>query len=128
MAIGEGSPWFCDEITKTLILLVVTRWEGVKIASSHLWTTLMSLVESLQVLAFLSVFISKNIIFYFLPLLNFFTSLILTQKKLYLFFIFIIFFAFTCTGGPHYIREIGTPKICSHIMNSHIKRSTITVN
>ncbi len=25
------------------------------------------------------------------------------------------------TGGPHYIRKIGTPKIGSHIMNSHIK-------
>ncbi len=24
--------------------------------------------------------------------------------------------------------EIGTPKICSHIMNSHIKWPTITVN
>jgi len=32
------------------------------------------------------------------------------------------------TGGPRYIREIGTPKKCSNIMNSHIKRSTITVN
>ncbi len=25
------------------------------------------------------------------------------------------------TGGPRYMREIGTPKIGSHIMNSHIK-------
>jgi hypothetical protein len=32
------------------------------------------------------------------------------------------------TGGPRYTREIGTPKICSHIMNSNIKRPTITVN
>jgi len=32
------------------------------------------------------------------------------------------------TGGPRYMREIGTPKKCSHIMNLHIKRSTITVN
>jgi hypothetical protein len=32
------------------------------------------------------------------------------------------------TGGPRYIREIGTPKIGWHIMNSHIKRPTITVN
>jgi len=33
-----------------------------------------------------------------------------------------------CTGGPPYMREIGTPKICSNIMNSNIKRLTITVN
>jgi len=33
-----------------------------------------------------------------------------------------------CTGGPRYIREIGTPKIGSHVMNSHIKRPRITVN
>jgi len=26
------------------------------------------------------------------------------------------------------MQEIGTPKICSHIMNLHIKRPTITVN
>ncbi len=32
------------------------------------------------------------------------------------------------TGGPRYIREIGTPKICWHIMNWHIKIPTITVN
>ncbi len=32
------------------------------------------------------------------------------------------------TGGPRYIREIGTPKIGSHIMNSNIKRPRITVN
>jgi hypothetical protein len=31
------------------------------------------------------------------------------------------------TGGP-YMREIGTLKICSNIMNSHIKRPIITVN
>jgi len=32
------------------------------------------------------------------------------------------------TGVPRFMREIGTPKICSHIINSHIKRPTITVN
>jgi len=32
------------------------------------------------------------------------------------------------TVGPRYMQEIGTPKICSHIMNSHIKRPMITVN
>jgi len=32
------------------------------------------------------------------------------------------------TGGSRYIREIKTPKIDSHIMNSHIKRPRITVN
>jgi hypothetical protein len=32
------------------------------------------------------------------------------------------------TGRPRYMREIGTPKICSHIMNSNIKRPRITVN
>jgi hypothetical protein len=32
------------------------------------------------------------------------------------------------TGGPRYMREIGTPRICLHIMNSHIKRPRITVN
>jgi hypothetical protein len=32
------------------------------------------------------------------------------------------------TGGPHYMREIGTPKIGSHIMNSNIKRPRMTVN
>ncbi len=33
-----------------------------------------------------------------------------------------------CTGGPYYDREIGTPKIGSHITNFCIKRPTITVN
>jgi hypothetical protein len=34
-----------------------------------------------------------------------------------------------CTGGPHCMREIGTPKIGSHIvMNLHIKRPRITIN
>jgi len=32
------------------------------------------------------------------------------------------------TGGPRYIREIGTPKIGLHITNLHIKRPRITVN
>ncbi len=32
------------------------------------------------------------------------------------------------TGGPRYMREIGTQKIGSHIMNSRIKRTRITVN
>ncbi len=32
------------------------------------------------------------------------------------------------TGGPRYMREIGTPKIGSHITNSHIKRPRITLN
>jgi len=32
------------------------------------------------------------------------------------------------TGGPRYVREIGTPKIGSHIMNLNIKRPRITIN
>jgi hypothetical protein len=32
------------------------------------------------------------------------------------------------TGGPRYMREIGTPKIDSHITNLHIKRPRMTVN
>jgi len=32
------------------------------------------------------------------------------------------------TGGPRYMREIGTQKIGSHITNSHIKRPRVTVN
>jgi len=32
------------------------------------------------------------------------------------------------TGGPCYIREIGTPKMGSNIKNLHIKRPRITVN
>ena len=32
------------------------------------------------------------------------------------------------TGGPRYIREIGTPKIGLNIMNFHIKRPRMTVN
>ena len=32
------------------------------------------------------------------------------------------------TGGPRYMREIGTPIIDSNIMNSHIKRPRMTVN
>jgi len=32
------------------------------------------------------------------------------------------------TGGPRYMREIGTQKIDSHITNSHIKRPRVTVN
>ncbi len=32
------------------------------------------------------------------------------------------------TGGPRYMREIGTPKIGSHIMNLHIKRPRNTIN
>jgi len=32
------------------------------------------------------------------------------------------------TVGPRYMWEIETPKIGSHIMNSHIKRPRITVN
>ncbi len=35
---------------------------------------------------------------------------------------------FYSTGGPHYMREIGAPKIGSHITNSHIKRPIVTVN
>ncbi len=31
------------------------------------------------------------------------------------------------TGGPRYMREIVTPKIDWHIMNSHIKRPRLTV-
>jgi len=36
--------------------------------------------------------------------------------------------AFQDTGGPCYMREIGTPKIGSHIMNLHMKRPRITIN
>jgi len=32
------------------------------------------------------------------------------------------------TGGPRYMREIGTQKIGSHITNSQIKRPSVTVN
>jgi len=32
------------------------------------------------------------------------------------------------TGGPRYMREKGTLKIGSHIMNSHIKISKITIS
>jgi len=32
------------------------------------------------------------------------------------------------TGGPCYMRDLGTPKIGSHIINSHIKRPRITIN
>jgi len=32
------------------------------------------------------------------------------------------------TGGPRYMLEIGTPKIESHITNSHIKRPRMTVD
>jgi len=34
----------------------------------------------------------------------------------------------TYTGGPRYLREIGTPKIGMHITNLHIKRPRITIN
>jgi hypothetical protein len=34
---------------------------------------------------------------------------------------------FDCTGGPRYMREIGTVKYVSHITNSHIKRPRITI-
>jgi len=37
-------------------------------------------------------------------------------------------FQVSSTGGPRYMREIGTPKIGSPIINLHIKRQTITVN
>ena len=32
------------------------------------------------------------------------------------------------TGGPRYMREKGTPKIDSHITNSHLKRPRRTVS
>jgi len=32
------------------------------------------------------------------------------------------------TGGPRYMREIGTPNIDSHITNLHLKRPRMTVN
>jgi hypothetical protein len=32
------------------------------------------------------------------------------------------------TGGPGYMRDIGTPKTGLHITNSYIKRPRITVN
>jgi len=35
---------------------------------------------------------------------------------------------FNCTGGPRYMREIGTQKIGSNIINLHIKRPRIIVN
>jgi len=35
---------------------------------------------------------------------------------------------FESTGGPRYMREIGTPKIGLHVINLHIKRPRITVN
>jgi len=35
---------------------------------------------------------------------------------------------FPHTGGPHYMRKIGSPKIGSHIMNSHVKIPKITTN
>jgi len=35
---------------------------------------------------------------------------------------------FVITVGPRYMREIGTPKIGSNIMNSHLKRPRMTVN
>ncbi len=35
---------------------------------------------------------------------------------------------FDCTSGLRYKREIGTPKIGSHITNSNIKRPRNTVN
>jgi hypothetical protein len=34
----------------------------------------------------------------------------------------------TYTGGLRYMQEIGTPKIGSHITNSHLKRPRINVN
>jgi len=36
--------------------------------------------------------------------------------------------AISNTDGPRYMREIGTPKIRSNLMNSHIKRPRMTVN
>ncbi len=35
---------------------------------------------------------------------------------------------FPITGGLRYMREIGTLKIGSHIMNLHIKRPRLTLN
>jgi hypothetical protein len=32
------------------------------------------------------------------------------------------------TGGPRYMREIGTKILGSHIMNFHLKRPTIPIN
>ncbi len=40
----------------------------------------------------------------------------------------VLLFFTSNTGGPRYVREIGTPNICSIIMNLHIKIPTITVN
>jgi len=37
----------------------------------------------------------------------------------------VLFTIFDYTGGPPYMRKIGTPKIGSHIMNLHIKRPRI---
>ncbi len=32
------------------------------------------------------------------------------------------------TGGPRYMRDIGTKKLGSHILNSHIKRPRMPIN
>ncbi len=37
-------------------------------------------------------------------------------------------FSIAYTVGPRYMRVMGTPKIDSHIMNSHIKRPRMTDN
>ncbi len=45
-----------------------------------------------------------------------------------------LYFTSTCkfqnksTGGPCYIREIGTEKLGLHIMNSHVKRPRTPIN
>ncbi len=42
-------------------------------------------------------------------------------------FIKVINYLLESTGGPRYMRQIGTPKIDSHIMNLYIKRPRMTV-
>jgi hypothetical protein len=52
-----------------------------------------------------------------------------SQKSEIILFAYQRLLVFICyTVGPRYMREIGTPKIDSHIMNSHIKRSWMTDN
>ncbi len=51
-------------------------------------------------------------------------DIFLTKKSV----LSIVLSIFANTGGPRYMREIGTPKIGSHVMNLHMKRPRITIN
>jgi hypothetical protein len=44
------------------------------------------------------------------------------------YFLYLVLNAKRSTGGPHYMQEIGTQKIGSHITNLHIKRPRVPVN